>query len=204
LVSGDLFDLAPIDNDTLGIVIGDVSGKGAGAAIMMSLVLAGFRAYKKSRLAVCEIVAKLNNLLEESVSEGRFATLFYALISVVENSITYTNAGHNPPYIFRTDGTVEELSGGGIVMGFLPNQVYKQITVAFKSGDLLLAYTDGITEAQNREEEEFGEKRLISLIKANLNLNSYDLKNLILEEVNLFTHSDIVSDDRTILIVKYE
>ena len=90
LVSGDLFDLAAINDHTLGLVVGDVSGKGAGAAIMMSLVLAGFRAYKKSRLAVCEVVARLNNLLEESVSDGRFATFFYALLSTEKKQITFT------------------------------------------------------------------------------------------------------------------
>jgi serine phosphatase RsbU (regulator of sigma subunit) len=204
IVSGDLFDLAQIDNNTLGLIIGDVSGKGAGAAIMMSLVLAGFRAYKKSRLAVCEIVANLNNLLEESVSEGRYATLFYALLSTADNTLTYTNAGHNPPLIFRADGTVEKLSGGGIVIGFLANQVYRQTATPFSNGDLLLTYTDGITETLNLKEEEFGEQRLISLVKKNFHLNSYELKNKILDEVNQFAKSDIVSDDRTLVIVKYQ
>jgi sigma-B regulation protein RsbU (phosphoserine phosphatase) len=203
LVSGDLFDLVPIDQNTLGLVIGDVSGKGAGAAIMMSLVLAGFRAYKKSQLAVCEVVAHLNNLLEESVSTGNYATLFYALISTSEDSITYTNAGHNPPIIFRKDGSVEELSVGGIVLGYLANQVYSQQTIPFQRGDLLLSFTDGITETQTLDGEEFGVKRLISLVQKNRGLNIYDLKEKILEEVNQFTDSSIISDDRTIVIVKY-
>ncbi len=204
LVSGDLFDLAAINEYTLGLVVGDVSGKGAGAAIMMSLVLAGFRAYQKSKLAVCEVVARLNNLLEESVSDGRFATLFYAIISTQDNKITYTNAGHNPPYLFRTNGEYEELTGGGIVLGFLANQIYKQKTIPFTSGDLLINYTDGITEALNISGEEFGEKRLINVIQNNLHLSSYDLKNLILTEVNQFTQSSEISDDQTLVIVKYE
>ena len=203
LVSGDLFDLAAIDDDTLGLVIGDVSGKGAGAAIMMSLVLAGFRAYKKSRLAVCEVVARLNNLLEESVSDGRFATLFYALLSTKNNQLTFTNAGHNPPYLFRKNGKIEELSGGGIVLGFLANQVYTQQKIPFKKGDLLLAYTDGITEAMNIDEEEFGEDRLKNVVKENPDLTCLELKNKILEEVDNFTKSDLLSDDRTLVIIKY-
>jgi len=204
LVSGDLFDLAPIDDNTLGLVVGDVSGKGAGAAIMMSLVLAGFRAYKKSRLAVCEVVARLNNLLEESVSDGRYATLFYALLSTKKKQITFSNAGHNPPYLFRSDGEIEELWDGGIVLGYLANQVYKQKTISFNKGDILLTYTDGITEALNLDNEEFGEKRLKSVVKNNINLSCLELRNKILEEVDNYTKSDLISDDRTMVIVKFK
>ncbi|MCK4561131.1 MAG: SpoIIE family protein phosphatase [Calditrichia bacterium] len=203
LVSGDLFDLAGIDDKTLGLVVGDVSGKGAGAAIMMSLVLAGFRAYKKSRLAVCEVVARLNNLLEESVSDGRFATLFYALILTKKNQITFTNAGHNPPFLFRSNGDIEELSGGGIVLGYLANQNYIQKTIPFNRGDILLTYTDGITEALNIEGEEFGEERLKQVVKENTDLNCLELKDKILEKVDNHTKSDLISDDRTMVIVKY-
>jgi sigma-B regulation protein RsbU (phosphoserine phosphatase) len=162
----------------------------------MSLVLAGFRAYKKSRLAVCEVVARLNNLLEESVSDGRFASLFYALISTKKNQITFTNAGHNPPFLFRSNGDIEELSGGGIVLGYLANQNYIQKTIPFNRGDILLTYTDGITEALNIEGEEFGEERLKQVVKENTDLNCLELKDKILEKVDNHTKSDLISDDR--------
>jgi sigma-B regulation protein RsbU (phosphoserine phosphatase) len=204
LVSGDLFDLVGIDDKTLGLVVGDVSGKGAGAAIMMSLVLAGFRAYKKSRLGVCEIVARLNNLLEESVSDGRYATLFYALISTAKNQITFSNAGHNPPILFRVNGKIEELTDGGIVLGYLANQIYKQKTVPFNRGDILITYTDGITEALNKDGEEFGEERLKNVVKENFDLSCHDLRNKILAEVDNHTKSQLISDDRTLVIVKYK
>ena len=202
-VSGDLFDLAAINDDILGLVVGDASGKGAGAAIMMSLVLAGFRAYKKSRLAVCEVVARLNNLLEDSVSDGRYATLFYALLSTSKNQITFTNAGHNPPFLFHENGKVEELSGGGIVLGYLANQVYTQIKIPFNRGDILLCYTDGITEAMNIDGEEFGEERLKKVVRDNPDKSCHQLRKEILKEVDNFTKSDIISDDRTLLLVKY-
>ena len=204
LVSGDLFDLAPINDVTLGLVIADVSGKGAGAAIMMSLVLAGFRAYNKSRLAVCEVVARLNNLLEESVSDGNFATLFYALLSTEKNQITFTNAGHNPPYLYRVNGKIEELKDGGIVLGFLANQIYKQKTIPFNKGEILVTYTDGITEAQNIDGEEFGEERLKNIIKKNSSLSCHSLRNKILYEVDKHTNSELLSDDRTMVVVKYK
>jgi sigma-B regulation protein RsbU (phosphoserine phosphatase) len=203
MVSGDLFDLVPMDPQTLGVIIGDVSGKGAHAAIMMSLLLAGFRAYKKSTLTVCEVVARLNNLLEESVSEGHYATLVYLTLSTAENKIIYTNAGHNPPIVLRADGSLERLMGGGIVVGYLPNEVYSQINITFRKGDILFCYTDGLTEAINVDGIEFGEDRLLQILKKNSQLNSYQLKNLILDEVNKFTGMKEFSDDLTIVIVKY-
>jgi serine phosphatase RsbU (regulator of sigma subunit) len=203
IVSGDLFDLVPMDDQMLGVIIGDVSGKGAHAAIMMSLLLAGFRAFKKSALTVCEIVARLNNLLEESVSEGNYATLVYLILSTRENKIIYTNAGHNPPILLHADGSVEKLMGGGIIVGYLPNQIYIQITRPFQKGDTLFCYTDGLTEAINLDGVEFGEERLLQLLRKNGHLNSYQLKNLVLEEVNRFTQMKEVRDDLTIVIVKY-
>ncbi len=203
MVSGDLFDLVPMDDKMLGVIIGDVSGKGAHAAIMMSLLLAGFRAFKKSALTVCEIVARLNNLLEESVSEGHYATLVYLILSTREDKLIYTNAGHNPPILLHADGSVEKLMGGGIIIGYLPNQVYTQITRPFQKGDTLFCYTDGLTEAINLDGVEFGEERLLQILKKNGHLNSYQLKNLILEEIHNFTKMKEFNDDLTIVIVKY-
>jgi len=203
IVSGDLFDLVPMEKTKLGVMIGDVSGKGAGAAIMMSLVLAGFRAYKKTQFAVCEVVAKLNNLLEESTSSGNYATFFYTIISTDNNTLTFTNAGHNPPFLIRSDGTVEKLKEGGIVLGFLTNQTYMQKTVPFEKDDILFCYTDGLTEAMNMEEEEFGEYRILQILKNNRHLNSYELKTEILKTVRKFTGKKDIEDDQTMLIIKH-
>ena len=203
IVSGDLFDLAPLNEQTLAVLIGDVSGKGAHAAIMMSLVLAGFRAYKKTHLAVCEAVARLNNLLEESTIVGNYTTLFYAIISLENNLLVYTNAGHNPPLLIRSDGSIVELSGGGIMIGYLRDQVYTQHEVEFSEGDILVAYTDGITEAMNPHEQEFGEERLKKILIANREMNSYELKNKILSEISKFADQKDQSDDLTLVIVKH-
>jgi sigma-B regulation protein RsbU (phosphoserine phosphatase) len=204
IVSGDLFDLVAIDNKTLGVIIGDVAGKGADAAIMMSVVLAGFRAYKKSFQKVCEIMARLNNLLYESIEDGYYATLFYGIISTDTKVITYTNAGHNPPYLINSDGAFVKLTGGGIVLGFLSNETYTQKTIPFRKGDILVCYTDGITEALNLNDEEYGEKRLLHILQQNLHLNSYELKKTIIKDVNNFTENKDLSDDLTIVIVKYD
>ncbi len=203
IVSGDLFDLVPLNDRTLGLLIGDVSGKGAHAAIMMSLVLAGFRAYRKSHLEVCEVVARLNNLLQESISDGRYATLFYCMISIDSASITYTNAGHNPPILIHQDGSFDHLTGGGIVLGYLPNESFTQHRMPFLPGDTLVCFTDGITEALNRQGEEFGESQLQSVLINNRLKSAYDLRNSVLREIRNFTRSKKLSDDITLLIVKH-
>ena len=203
IVSGDLFDLVTLNQTTLGVLVGDVSGKGAHAAIMMSLVLAGFRAFSKAHLTVCEVAARLNNLLEESISVGNYTTLFYALISLEHNKITYTNAGHNPPLLMRSDGTLIELSGGGILLGFLRDQTFVQNEVEFKAGDTLIAFTDGITEAMDLDENEFGEDRLRKALLDNRHLNSYDLKEKLLKTVTRFTHRKNQTDDMTLVIIKH-
>lgn len=203
IVSGDLYDLIPMDDHHLGIMIGDVAGKGAGAAIMMSLLLAGFRAYKKTRFTVCETVARLNNLLEESLSASRYATFFYGILSLEKHNITFTNAGHNPPILLHKDGTTEDLFGGGIVLGYLANETYTQQVTSFSKGDLMVLYTDGITETMNEDSQEFGVDRLLNVIKQNFSKNSYEIKRTILEELKKFTGQNEPDDDATLIVIKH-
>ena len=203
IVSGDLYDLIPMDENHLGVIIGDIAGKGAGAAIMMSLLLAGFRAYKKTHFTVCETAARLNNLLEESVSASRYATFFYGILSLDERKITYTNAGHNPPIILKKNGFIEKLTTGGIVLGYLANETYRQEDVSFNEGDLIVLYTDGITEAMNDDSEEFGEERLLSAIRKFQSNNSYEIRKKIMEELKSFTGYNEPDDDATLVIIKH-
>jgi sigma-B regulation protein RsbU (phosphoserine phosphatase) len=203
MVSGDLLDLVPISQNLLGFSIGDVSGKGAGAAILMSLVLAGFRSYKKSQLAVCEVVARLNSLLEESLGEGRFVTFFYGVINIEKELLTFTNAGHNPPILIREDNSVEYLSGGGIVLGYLASENYIQKQIPFVKGDTLVCYTDGVTEAENEAGEEFGENRLLEVIRKHRNQNSYLIRKEIINAVENFSEKTEQQDDITLLVIKY-
>lgn len=203
IVSGDLYDLIPMDDNHLGVIIGDIAGKGAGAAIMMSLLLAGFRAYKKTHFTVCETVARLNNLLEESISAYRYATFFYGIISLEEGIITYTNAGHNPPILLKKNGTIEKLSTGGLVLGYLANETYHQQEYPFNEGDMIVLYTDGITESMNSNSEEFGEERLLKSINKYKSKSSYDIRIKIMEELKSFTGYNEPDDDATLVIIKH-
>jgi sigma-B regulation protein RsbU (phosphoserine phosphatase) len=204
IVSGDLYDIIYFNEQTLGIAIGDVSGKGAPAALMMTLILAGLRSQKQTFLTVCDMVYRLNNLLYESTIEGMYATFFYGVISVEKNKLYYTNAGHNAPFLIKSNGDVIKLDKGGIVLGYIPEFNYIQAEVTFEKGDLFVAYTDGITETMDKKQEEFGEERLLSIIKKSSATSVYEIKEKIILAVKDFSKSEFFDDDLTLLICKYE
>jgi len=203
-MSGDLYDIIRYNEKTIGVAIGDVAGKGAPASLMMSLILAGLRTQKKSFLNTCDLVYRLNNLVAETTIEGKYATFFYGVFSLEQNKLVYTNAGHNPPFLIKADGTIVRLERGGIVLGFLPDWEYLQDEVDWNPEDIFIAYTDGITEAMNTAGEEFGEERLTALVLQNRSLNVFDIKNTILSAVKEFSGKDSPVDDMTLVICKNE
>lgn len=204
IISGDLYDIIKFDEHNMGLAIGDVSGKGAPAALMMTLVLAGLRSYKHTFLTVCDVVYRLNNLLYESTIEGKYATFFYGVYSRNTGKFYYTNAGHNPPYLIKADGSVYALKKGGIVLGFLADQMYIQDEVDFQEGDMLLAYTDGITESVNRHGEEFGEERLLELVQKHRKKAVTELRTLVMNKLNEYSKDDTPADDLTIVLAKHK
>lgn len=204
LVSGDLYDIIRYDPSTIGIAIGDVAGKGAPASLTMALILAGLRSQKKSFFTACDMVYRLNNLIAETTIEGRYATFFYAIFALKQKKIIYTNGGHNNPLLIKADGSIQKLEHGGIVLGYIPDWEYKQEEIAWDPGDLFVAYTDGVTEAMNKNEEEFGEDRLISLIMEYKHHSIFDLKEHIITTVKEFSGTDAPEDDLTLVICKNE
>ncbi len=204
IVSGDLYDILRYDKYTVGLAIGDVSGKGAPAALMMVLVLAGLRSQKQFFMTACDIVYRLNNLLFESTSEGNYVTFFYAVVNSEKNKLIYTNAGHNAPILLRASGLAQRLNVGGIVIGFQADFEYQQEEVDFNPGDILLLYTDGITEAMNAQGEEFGEERLLNILKKNRQKNVLEIREAIIKSVQKFSSRKMQEDDMTLLICKYE
>ncbi len=203
LVSGDLYDVIKFNETTLGFIIGDVSGKGAPAALMMTLILAGFRTQNKTFMTACDVVNRLNNLLCQTTIEGKYATLFYGIIDMENNKVIYTNAGHNPPILITANGQIKHLTKGGIVLGFIGNQEYIQEEVEFNQGDILVAYTDGVSESMNHLDEEFGEDRLIEIVKANQQMSVHQIKLEIIKALKDFAKIDIPADDITLLICKH-
>ncbi|MGD9897519.1 MAG: SpoIIE family protein phosphatase [Calditrichaceae bacterium] len=203
LVSGDLYDVIKFNETTLGFIIGDVSGKGAPAALMMTLILAGFRTQNKTFMTACDVVNRLNNLLCQTTIEGKYATLFYGIIDMENHKVIYTNAGHNPPILISAGGEVKHLTKGGIVLGFIGDQDYIQEEVEFKQGDILVAYTDGVSETMNHLEEEFGENRIIEIVKSNQEMSVHQIKQEITNALRDFAEFENPADDITLLICKH-
>jgi sigma-B regulation protein RsbU (phosphoserine phosphatase) len=155
-------------------------------------------------MTACDIVYRLNNLLYESTTENNYVTFFYAVVNTESKKIIYTNAGHNAPILLRKNGEIVRLQTGGIVIGFLQNFEYRQEELNFTPGDILLLYTDGITETMNARNEEFGEERLIATLKANKDKNVYDIRKAIIQEVQKFSARKAQDDDMTLLVCKFE
>jgi phosphoserine phosphatase RsbU/P len=177
-VGGDYFDVIELDKDRVGICIGDVAGKGITAALLMANLQASFRAFATPEASPQMVCTKLNKFLCANVASGKFVTFFYAVLDADSRTLTYENAGHSPGHLLRSDGTTETLQGGGAVLGALPDWTYQSYTAQLQPGDMLLLSTDGITEAENAQVEEFGDERLLQAARARdgsaLEMSSHD------------------------------
>ncbi len=204
IVGGDLYDAFRIDEDRQALAIGDVSGKGAPGAILMAVAYAGFKSLFNGIDPPATIVAKLNKLLYDVTATGYYVTFFFAELNCAKGELTYCNAGHNPPMIVRANGEVVELREGGIVLGFMGDRTFNQATVAFQPGDLLVCYTDGVTEAMNQNDEEYGEERFVELLRNVADQPLKQIKSAVLESIENFTGSKEFADDVTLLLARIE
>jgi len=201
MIGGDFYDFIKFGESHLGIVIADVSGKGISGAILMASARASLRAYLEDPHTVKDAIANLNRVLCRDTQSDQFVTLFYGMLDVQETTLTYTNAGHNPPILFRNREIIT-LSRGGLILGVLPNAVYEEERIQLMKGDLMLFYTDGIVEAQ-KDNTYFGIERLSELIQANMSLSASEILGKVLEVVGEFTSDSSKSDDTTIIVLKY-
>ena len=200
VIGGDFYDLILFDQSHLGIVIADVSGKGIPGAILMASARASLRAYLEEPHNVEEVITKLNLVLCRDIQSGQFVSLFYGMLDMPDRTLTYINAGHNAPVLFR-DGKMILLQQGGPILGILQDASYKKESIQLLSGDVVLLYTDGVTEAEGNNTY-FGEERLLELVRANMSRSADELVNKVLDEVAEFTASLHQSDDRTIIVLR--
>jgi len=203
-VGGDYFDCIRLDDNRIALAIGDVSGKGAPASLLMSNLHAGLHTLIMTKTDITMILSKLNNLIQAHTTYDKFITFFYAEINILDRTITYSNAGHNPPFLFRKDGSNLTLDKGGLILGMMPNALYETETLQLLAGDFLLMFTDGVTEAMNSLEEEFDEWRLLNILKYAVknNLKINDLINKVICEVRDFSQGLPQADDITMLGLK--
>ncbi|MGB2697342.1 MAG: GAF domain-containing SpoIIE family protein phosphatase [Candidatus Zixiibacteriota bacterium] len=201
-VGGDYYDFIRIDDTHLGIVIADVSGKGTSAALLMSNLQACLRGQALTNHSVKDTVAKVNFTLCNFMEMGKFITLFYGILDTQNKAFTYTNAGHNYPFLLEGNGNVKTLEKGGLVLGTISNSLYEEETVQLKPGDLILLYTDGITEAANEKNEMFEEKKLLELLKDNQGTSAQEISRRIVDDVLSFQGILPQADDITLVLIK--
>lgn len=204
-VGGDFYDFIMGDGGN-GMVIADVSGKSVSAALFMALSRVVVRASAAPRKSAAEALRDANKLIVSnsgSENSGMFVTLFLGALNSSSKDMTYANAGHNPPLLYRAkDGTLEMLEVTGIALGMMDGMEYEERHVAFHTGDVLVMYTDGVVEAMNGKGELFGLKQLESSIKAAAHSSANGILERIMEDISQFSGSEEQSDDITAIVVK--
>jgi len=199
-VGGDCYDVIPFGSARMGLCIADVVGKGIPAALLMSNLQASVRAFATEAAQPAELCQQVNRILCGRIAEGRFISFFYCRIDTSLGVITYANAGHYLPIVVRHDGSIARLTEGGPVLGVFSDATYEQGHFQISSGDRIVLFTDGVTEARNGDDEEFGEARLIDAAMMNRCCSAPALEARLSESVASFT-SDTLQDDATLIVV---
>jgi predicted permease len=206
-VGGDYYDFLRVGSDQLGIALADVAGKGIAAALVMSVVQASLRSLADDpAISLSHITNKLNRLLCASTGPNSYATFFYGRFDETTRTLKYVNGGHNPPFLLRNhhSGTIEELSIGGMIVGMFPFSQYEEGTVQLQAGDVLLLFTDGVSEAHNPADEEYGEERLKELLKTYSDLPAPEMASAMLSELREWMADAPQYDDLTFVLMKIQ
>ncbi len=209
IVSGDYYDFVSFGESRVALAIGDIAGKGISAALLMASIQSAMRAqlYQgrdragQDGLSTAAMVAQLNRQLFESTAAQSYATFCYAVYDDAEGRLTYTNAGHLPPVIVGRDG-VRRLDRGGLVLGIFPEAPYEQESVILHPGDLLVAFTDGITEPEDSYGSQFGEERLLETLERVRDRSPQEVAAAVMEAVEAWSDSPEARDDMTLLVAR--
>ncbi|MBM3310313.1 MAG: FHA domain-containing protein [Candidatus Aminicenantes bacterium] len=201
-VGGDYYDFLPIDDSRTGVVVADVSGKGVSASLLMASLRAALHSEVSPGHALTAMVGRLNAFVYKSSAPNAFITFFYAELDKDKGELRYVNAGHNPPLHLRRDGSVGWLEGTGLCLGMLEGSAYELKAESLEPGDLVVLYTDGITESRNSEGEEYGLDRLVDYARGQADAPAEDVCVKLLEDLAAFTGPVEPADDRTLVIVR--
>lgn len=201
-IGGDYYDFIPQKNGKMLIALGDVSGKGTAAALLMSSLHASIHAQSVANSSLKTSVEAINLYLADNTPSNRFITLFIAELDPETGIINYINAGHNPPLIGRADGTVDQLESGGFPLGIIHRAEYEVGQTQLGNGESLVIYSDGVTEANNLKEDEFGLDRLIDVVGKNITASAAGMRDKVESSLSSFTQTAPANDDITLVIVK--
>jgi len=201
-VSGDYYDWVAIFDDQIAIVIAHVSGKGVLAALLMAFLRASLRAATHVGYATHISMAKVNYLLWESIERNQFVTAFYGILDAANRTLSYSNAGHNPPLLINEEGEPRFIERGGLPLGMFRDTRYYEYFLSLEPGEMLVLYTDGATEALNPAGEEFGRDRLAEVVKADRSLTAREVVASLEREVLKWTDGVGATDDVTFFVIK--
>ena len=201
-VGGDYYDFVEMDDGRYGIAIGDISGKGIPASLLMSNLQAAFRASSVHLHSPNQVISQINRHIARTTSPEMYATFIYGIFDSQSFIFSYANAGHNYPVWRQSTGQCKLLHHGDRIVGLDESSCYRDYQIQLDHGDILVFYTDGITEAHNSEYEEFGEEQLIKVIKNHHHHSAENLRNQIYEEVREFTKGVEQYDDITLIVLK--
>lgn len=200
-IGGDYYDFLAKDDGRLAIVIADVSGKGVGAALLMASFQASIRSLVKTFNDPAMLMEQLNLVMRENSPPNKYITVFYGELDPLAHRFYYVNAGHNPP-VFYAGGTPQLLEGCGPVVGIIPGAKYEARSIELNTNDLLFLYTDGVTECQDPDGNEFGEEGVIAFLNRYRNEQADELSQLLENHIREFTHGAALTDDTTLIFVK--
>jgi serine phosphatase RsbU (regulator of sigma subunit) len=201
-IGGDYYDFIEREDGRLVIALGDVSGKGTAAALLMSSLHAAVHAQSASHDTLSATISAVNRYLADNIPANRFVTLFYAELDPASGALSFLNAGHNPPLIVHAAGTVEQLASGGLPLGIKRDAEYREGRTRMQKGDVLVIYSDGVTEAVSPTGEEFGATRLYEVVARNVNASAAGIRDRIESSLTKFAQGTSAADDITLVIVK--
>jgi len=202
-VGGDYYDVIPTNDGKYIIVIGDVSGKGTPASLLMANVQATVHALIPFNLDLSSATSRINDLIHRNTSADKFITFFWGLLDPASKLFHYVNAGHNPPFVLRADGTIERLSIGGIILGIMKAILpYEKGSIALNPGDYVILFTDGVSEAMDKNGKDYTEDRLEEFIKTLRGKSAQDVMNAIKNEIQRYASGAPQSDDITLVVFR--
>jgi serine phosphatase RsbU (regulator of sigma subunit) len=201
-IGGDYYDFIQREDGRLVVALGDVSGKGTAAALLMSSLHAAVHAQADIHNSLVKTISAVNRYLVDSIPANRFVTLFYAELDPQNGTLSFLNAGHNPPLIVHTGGTMEQLAAGGLPLGIMSNADFREGRTKLYPGDVLVIYSDGVSEATNPNGEEFGPTRLYEVVARNLEASAGGIRDRIESALTKFCQGTPAADDITLVIVK--
>jgi phosphoserine phosphatase RsbU/P len=202
-VGGDYYDIIPVEKDSYIIAIGDVSGKGTPASLLMANVQATIRALAPFGLSLGDATGRVNDIITKNTGNEKFITFFWGILEPASRTFRYVNAGHNPPYVLRAGGRLEQLTEGGLILGVMPTIVpYREGRITLEPGDAVVLFTDGVSEAMNAEKEDYGDERLEMFLGSLTHASASDIVDALRNELASYTAGAPQSDDITIVVLR--